>query len=646
MTQHRISEIVRTQVQPYFWTAVTIWSLVIVGSYLFQVQQLKTTTLRQMEESARKEFLQDLTFRRWATGHGGVYVPVTEETLPNPFLKNMPEREVTTPSGRKLTLVNPAYMLRQIYEMRDMEGFESAHITSLKPLNPSNTPDPWEEEALKAFELGEKEVFSIEEFKGKEHFRLMRPLRTEPACLKCHGTQGYKVGQNRGGISISFPTEPWFTELNHSYVVFGLGHLLLWVFGLIGITFARNRIAYRIGLFEAQQEQLVRSKEKAEEADRTKSQFLANMSHEIRTPMNAIVGYADLLQEGELTPQEQTDALSIINRNSNHLVQIINDLLDLSKFETQSVVLIKQPLDLRKLMTEIFESSIADVDQKKVCPLLRLDESLAKHYLGDAVRIRQIVVNLLNNAIKFTTQGTIALKVELKSQEDSMHEIHILIEDSGVGMSPEYQAQIFKPFSQEDSTLSRKFGGAGLGLAIVKRLVDAMGGKIVISSETSAGSLFRVILRMPALNEDEEITISEQEAAISTDKYPHWVGKKILVVEDTATSAMILLSWLKKTNCELVFAENGHEALSIMAKQKFSLVIMDIQMPVIDGMTAAKQLRAQGNSTPLIALSAHAFAEQRQAAYEAGFNGYIIKPFHWADVRSEVERVLVALNHN
>lgn len=646
MIKFRLTELVRTQVQPYFLAAVSLWTLIMLISFGIQTHQLSSSTKSQMEETARTEFSRDLTVRRWATLQGGVYVPVSPELKPNPYLKDIPERDIVTPSGRKLTLVNPAYMLKQIYEMKDREGLSAAHITSLKPLNPGNAPDEWETEALKSFEVGEKEFFGFSPIKGKEHFRFMRPLRTEPGCLKCHASQGYHVGQVRGGISISFPSEPWLAQIQSGFWVFGIAHFFIWLVGLLAIVFIRNHIAHKVVLFEAQQEQLIRAKEKAEEADKTKSQFLANMSHEIRTPMNAIVGYADLLKEGELSAQEQQDALGIINRNSNHLVQIINDLLDLSKFETQSVVLIKQPFDLRKILTDTFESISAEIDQKKVCPLLRLDENLAKHYLGDAVRLRQIIVNLLNNAIKFTAEGTIALKVQVANQNDSLHEIHILVEDSGVGMSADYQTQIFKPFSQEDNTLARKFGGAGLGLAIVKRLVDAMGGRIEVRSQQSAGTVFEFTLSLPALSEEEEIHLSEKEVSPQAAKYPHWVGKKILVVEDTATSAMVLLSWLKRTNCQIVFAENGQEALNIMAKQKFDVVLMDIQMPIIDGMTAAKQLRAQGNSTPLIALSAHAFAEQRQAAIDVGFNGYIVKPFHWQDVRQEIERFLSPANHN
>lgn len=646
MSKTLLSESAQKQIQPYFLMAVTLWTSVMFVSFFVQTLEFRNSVRREMQNTAANVFNQDVDFRRWATDHGGVYVPETKETPSNQYLKEVSERDIVTPSGRKLTLVNPAYMLRQVYEMRDRDGIQKAHITSLKPIRPENAPDDWEAEALKRFELGETEVSTETLLQGKEHFRFMRPLKTEAGCLKCHAKQGYHVGQIRGGISVSFPTEPWYGSWQSSTVVFGIAHFVVWIFGILGIMFARARIAHRIALFEEQQEHLRKAKEKAEESDKTKSLFLANMSHEIRTPMNAIVGYADLLKEGELTPQEQRDALSIINRSGNHLVQIINDLLDLSKFETQNVVVIKQPFDLRKLLQETFDASIADVDQKKVCPLLRIDEGLAKHYLGDAVRVRQIVVNLLNNAIKFTKEGTIALKVQIKERNESLHEIHFLFEDSGVGMSAEYQTNIFKPFSQEDSTLSRKHSGAGLGLAIVKRLMDAMGGTISLRTEQGAGSVFDLTLTFPALSEEEELNLSESEVHPQEGKYPHWVGKKILVVEDTATSAMILLSWLKKTNCELVFAENGEEALCILEKQKFDLVLMDIQMPIIDGMTAARKFRSQGKSTPLIALSAHAFAEHRKAALEAGFNGYIVKPFRWQDVRAEIDRFLVSANHN
>jgi len=644
MTKNAISSSARKQIQPYFMMTIVLWSIVMLVSYFVQTFELKQSISNEMLNTARSILQQDIDLRRWATEHGGVYVPITKDSPANPYLKDIPERDITTPSGRKLTLINPAYLLRQIYEFREKEGVHRGHITSLKPLRPQNKADKWEEEALTKFENGKNEFYEVTDVNGKKEFRFMRPLKNEIGCLKCHAKQDYKVGDNHGGISISFPTAPWFNSLNSSYFIFGIAHFLVWFFGVFGVYVAKNRIAYRISLFEEQHEHLLKAKEKAEESDKAKSLFLANMSHEIRTPMNAIVGYADLLQEGELAPSEQKEALNIINRSGNHLVQIINDLLDLSKFETQNVLIIKQPFDLRKLVQETFDTLIVDVDQKKVCPILRIDDGIAKHYIGDSIRVRQIIVNLLNNAIKFTNEGTIALKIQLGEFRESLHEIHFLFEDSGVGMGPEYQENIFRPFSQEDSTLSRKYSGAGLGLAIVKRLMDAMGGSITLRSIQGAGTVFDLTLTLPALSEEEELHLVEQEIPHHEGKYPHWVGKKILVVEDTATSALILLSWLRKTNCELVFAENGQEALLILEKQKFDLVLMDIQMPIVDGMTAAKKLRAQGKTLPLIALSAHAFAEYKKNAFDAGFNGYIVKPFCWKDVRAELDRFLSVQN--
>ncbi len=215
-----------------------VWTLLIAVSLLMNIIQIKQNSHEFAHIQARTAYERDVIYRRWSAGHGGVYVPVTENTQPNPYLNHIPERDLSTPSGILLTLMNPAYMSRQVYELSESALGIRGHITSLNPLRPENSPDPWEAEALKAFEKGQTEVTTIEEMDDKDYIRLMSALPTEEACLKCHASQGYQVGDIRGGISISIPMDPINAIANTQKLPFIIGHIIIWILGLSGIVFA------------------------------------------------------------------------------------------------------------------------------------------------------------------------------------------------------------------------------------------------------------------------------------------------------------------------------------------------------------------------------------------------------------------------
>jgi hypothetical protein len=226
----------------YGWALAVGWTIVIITLLVWNIVYTKQDILESARIEARTAYNKDIIYRRWNAGHGGVYVPVTEETQPNPYLSHIPERDIKTPLGKLLTLMNPAYMTRQVHELLKKERGVLGHITSLNPIRSKNAPDPWETKALKAFEHGEKEISSIEKIEGKEYMRLMRPLITEKSCLKCHAVQGYKVGDIRGGISVSIPIEPLWVILHMRIYTLSLGHILLWLIGLFGIVFGTHRL--------------------------------------------------------------------------------------------------------------------------------------------------------------------------------------------------------------------------------------------------------------------------------------------------------------------------------------------------------------------------------------------------------------------
>jgi len=226
----------------YGWIVIGVWTLVAAASLGWNLVQDRAESLRVARNVALTNFERDVLYRRWASAHGGVYVPVTPDTPPTPYLARMPERDIVTPSGRRLTLLNPAYMTRQIYELAQESGLPRGHLTSLKPLRPQNAPDLWERKALEAFERGAEEVSEVVWFDGQPSMRLMRPFRIDVSCLTCHEEQGYKVGDLRGGISVSIPMKPILINTSHTWSLI-LGHLALWMLGVVGIVLAGRQIS-------------------------------------------------------------------------------------------------------------------------------------------------------------------------------------------------------------------------------------------------------------------------------------------------------------------------------------------------------------------------------------------------------------------
>ncbi len=266
-----------TVVRNYVWAILSLWTVFVVLVLLWSLSHETFSTEEVARIHARSAFEKDLVYRRWVAGHGGVYVPVTNQTPPNPYLSNVEERDITTPSGRALTLINPAYMTRQVHEMDAAQYGQRGHITSLNPIRPANAADEWETKALRAFEQGATEVSSVEKLDNEEYLRLMRPMITEQACLKCHAEQGYKAGDLRGGISVSVPMAPLRAIARGHMATMALGHGLLWVLGLGGISLTGWHLKQRI-----------RERDHAEEQIREQSEFLKSTIESIAHPFYVI----------------------------------------------------------------------------------------------------------------------------------------------------------------------------------------------------------------------------------------------------------------------------------------------------------------------------------------------------------------------
>ncbi len=389
--------------------------------------------------------------------------------------------------------------------------------------------------------------------------------------------------------------------------------------------------------------ELVEARRAAEEASNAKTMFLANMSHEIRTPMTAILGYADLLRDRTLAEHERQDYVRIIRCNGDHLLELINEILDLSKVEAGQLIVQRTPIHLDSVLAEVESMMRVRAADKGLEMTLRFEDDAPRQIDSDAFRLRQVLVNLIGNAVKFTDSGAIDVVVRRDGGE-GRPAVAIDVRDSGVGMNEEQMQHLFRPFTQVDSSMSRRHGGTGLGLAISRRLVELLGGNIGVRSEPGRGSVFTV--RLPA----DTSVHSEQLPGATARAKPQEHGAirlqgRILLAEDGPDNRRLLTTFLERAGATVETAVNGalavdrvHEAFA--AGRPYDLILMDMQMPELDGYDATVRLRAMGITTPIVAITANAMDSDRQRCMRAGCNDYATKPIDRASLLAVCARWL------
>lgn len=383
----------------------------------------------------------------------------------------------------------------------------------------------------------------------------------------------------------------------------------------------------------------------AEEANQSKTTFLSHMSHEIRTPMNGIIGMLTLA-EGKLEKDNPAmQYLEKVDELSDHLLSLINDILDMSRIEAGRVQLESKPFSLRQLADRLYDMFAKNLEARGVHYEVRFEDMTVDYVIGDELRISQAIINFLSNAVKFTSEGEIIVTFRQMMRSAGHVDLMVRVHDTGIGMAPEFINRIFRPFEQESIETTKRYGGTGLGMAITDHIVRLMGGEIVVESEPGKGSDFSVYLHLPEAEAPEQTAkvkaLSEDDA--EEKMQDSFKGRHILLAEDNEINAMIAVEILQEMGAEVDVAENGEVAVERFSAQPaghYDFILMDVQMPVMDGRTATRHIRAlnreDAKTIPIFGLSADAFVEDERLSKESGMNSHFSKPVDFRRLQKEI----------
>lgn len=391
----------------------------------------------------------------------------------------------------------------------------------------------------------------------------------------------------------------------------------------------------------------IEAQKSAEAASRAKTQFLANMSHEIRTPLSAIMGFTDLMMDPQTSEQEKISSLQVVQRNSHQLLKIIDEILDISKVESGHLEIERVDTDLVDLLTSVQSLLRVNAESKGIHLNFKIIDKIPDRVWTDSTRLRQILINVIGNAVKFTHLGSVEVQASYGMTANGVSLLRLRVVDTGIGLDPETTRKLFTPFLQADSSTTRLYGGTGLGLALSRQLARAMGGEVWLeSTELGQGSSFLIEINAEPTDDSnwvpaEEVFPMVNEGASSAPGPKRELqGTKILLVEDAEDNQVLISHFLTRAGAEIDMANNGQEGVEMALKNDYSVVLMDIQMPHLDGYQATTKLRQAGYQRPIIALTAHALREEREKALRIGCNGHLTKPIDRVELIESLKKLV------
>ena len=465
------------------------WTVAISALFCLNVQHERAQTLETARTQARSNFQRDVVYRHWNAANGLVYVEIGPHTQPNPYLTGIPGRDVTTTSGKKLTLVNPAYMSRLVFDLARQGHEVRGHITSLRPVRPQNRPDPWETVALRAFQRGVGEMSSLEQLEGRSYLRMMGPLITAQECLKCHGKDGYRVGDIRGGISVAVPMEPLWRIFRQSIVVYGVSFALLWFCGSAGIFLGASKLRKTIlerdraeGEVAGMNRNLLALTVELKTANEELDAFCATVSHDLRSPLTCIGGYCQLIQAAP-AGQHLDNCVpyaGIMLQQTTRMEKLIDTLLNFSRLNRGE--LRRGRADLSAIAKEV-AAELSTGTPEKPGRFIIAEGVTAE---GDPALLRVVLQNLLGNAWKYSGKCEERLVQFGATIRDA--ETVYFVRDNGIGFAQGDGAMVFEAFKRLPNV--GDFEGNGIGLATVKRIVIRHGGRIWCEGEPELGATF------------------------------------------------------------------------------------------------------------------------------------------------------------
>ncbi|MBT4964794.1 MAG: PAS domain S-box protein [Alphaproteobacteria bacterium] len=798
----------RSLVARYYIISVLVLSALVAISLIWNLDNLDRQDVRLATAEAEANWKKDQAFRQWATLHGGLYVRPNKRTPPNPYLGHLPNRDIKTTKGADLTLMNPAYMMRQMTEeFEDMYGVKGK-ITGQILLNPRNKADAWELSALKAFDRGAKKVVEQTNIEGAPYLRLMRPMIMKKGCVKCHGHLGFKEGDIRGGVSVSIPLSSYIAAGRGTKQIMLVSHGGVWFSGLFILAFVafrsrrhekkdfqakrdlhnaydqlearvdertheltdtntelKSQIAERqraeiavirseerisaivenavdgiitidnrgivdsinpaaekifgysasqiigssismlmpteearkhdsnisryldggpsniIGMgrevqgrrkdgelfpmhlavseFSLEDKQmftgiirditaskeaekaLYQAKSEAEEASQAKSEFLSSMSHELRSPLNSILGFGQLmaLNPDEPLTEEQAEAVDHISKSGKHLLELIDGVLDLAKIEAGSVGVSIEKTSLASALAESQDTLNAMAQARGITFVLPQDMASVPVVLADSTRLRQVLLNLMSNAIKYNREnGTVTILVTKTGDS----RVRVGITDVGEGIPKDRQSELFVPFSRL-SKESTDIQGTGIGLVICKNLIEAMKGTVGFESEIGKGTTFWFELPIARHTDANDVDQQPADNPLLTLGTSTSVDGKILYVEDNPDNLELMRKIVSRVRGLSMISSHTAELGIQMAKDmQPGVIILDINLPGMSGLQAVKLLTtdAATKDIPVIALSAAATKRDIENGLEAGFVEYLTKPLNVVEVIEAIRSAL------